>query len=133
MPKGRGKPKVKPPRAKGGDPERQALLLEIKAEAERAGIDPRQEHDRRFPDKPPTLELLQQWLAELKALPIADDPEIPQEIRTWGKFWTAAAAITDKTPDKIAGMLGVEHMEDWTETLDEALEQLRKLCGKKDK
>ncbi|MBT9143617.1 MAG: hypothetical protein DDT29_02025 [Dehalococcoidia bacterium] len=69
LPKGRGKPKVKPPRAKEGDSEGQTLLLEIKAEAERAGIDPRQEHNRRFVDKSPTLELLQEWLVELKALP----------------------------------------------------------------
>ncbi len=34
-----------------------------KAEAERIGLNPREEHDRRFPDKP-TLEQLQEWLEE---------------------------------------------------------------------
>ncbi|MBT9161461.1 MAG: hypothetical protein DDT26_02767 [Dehalococcoidia bacterium] len=136
MPKGRGKPKVKPPRAKeNGDPDRQKLLLEIKAEAERIGLNPREEHNRRFPDKPPDREQLHQWLNELKEMgsqPPEGPQDEPHEITDWSEFWGRATAIArDKTKEQVAGMLGVKHIEDWTGTLEEAIDQLRRLCGKK--
>ncbi len=110
-------------------------MLEIKAEAERIGIDPRQEHDKRFGEKPPTPELLQEWLNELKEME-SQPPERPQdeprEASTWEEFWKQATIITGYTnkPDVIAGMLGVRHMGVWTGTLEEGLEELRKLCKK---
>ncbi|MBT9162544.1 MAG: hypothetical protein DDT27_01102 [Dehalococcoidia bacterium] len=135
LPKGRGKPKVKPPRAKeNGDPDRQKLLLEIKAEAERIGLNPREEHDRRFPDKPPDREQLHQWLNELKEMesqPPEGPQDEPRDITALDEFFPLAMKITGKHPEQIAGMLGVKTMDDWTATLEEALDQLRRLCGKK--
>ncbi|MBT9133099.1 MAG: hypothetical protein DDT33_01630 [Firmicutes bacterium] len=119
--------------SKTGKVDSKSILLEIKSEAERAGIDPRREYDKRF-GEPPTPEQLQQWLAELKTLPVGDELESPQDEPhdiTWEEFWRYASMITgDKTPEQTAGMLGVKTMEDWTGTLDEGLEQLRRLCRK---
>ncbi|MBT9161343.1 MAG: hypothetical protein DDT26_02648 [Dehalococcoidia bacterium] len=55
----------------------------------------------------------------------------PQDITALDEFFPLAMKITGKHPEQIAGMLGVKRMEDWTGTLEEGLDQLRRLCGGK--
>ena len=81
------------------------------------------------------------WVAKGKTLReaydliIAEDSDVatePKVMSTWGEFWEAARKITNKTEKEIPALLGLKTMEEWTGTLEEAIDELAKLC-KRDK
>ena len=81
------------------------------------------------------------WVAKGKTLREAYDLIIAEEsdaaaepkvMTTWGEFWEAARKITNKTEKEIPALLGLRTMEEWTGTLEEAIDELAKLC-KRDK
>ena len=81
------------------------------------------------------------WVAKGKTLReaydliVAEGSDVatePKVMSTWGEFWEAAKKITNKTEKEIPALLGLRTMEEWTGTLEEAIDELAKLCKRGD-
>ena len=79
------------------------------------------------------------WVAKGKTLReaydliTAEDSDVaaePKVMTTWGEFWEVAKKTTGKTEKQIPALLGLKTMEEWTGTLEEAIDELAKLCKK---